>query len=249
MKIDIDPDQFLYTGERAFDIGNTPTTVGKLYEDKGDYRDKMGEFREEIDDLQQIMYAHDRYAMLLVFQAMDAAGKDGTIRHVMSGVNPHCRAAAPSQFSTAPITRRFWSAACTRKLSAAASVCRPSSPRTSVACGSSATPTSAAWRRTTITTAHAFWEKNWKFEEGDLAERKHWDEYQTAYEDAINATATPESPWFVIPADDKQNMRLIVAQIILRHLRELDMCYPELDAGARGRLAGYHKQLKSELDA
>jgi len=297
MKIDTDLEQFLFTGERKFKIAKTPTNIDKLYKDKDDYRDKMDEFREEIDDLQQIMYAHDRYAMLLVFQAMDAAGKDGTIRHVMSGVNPHGvdvhAFKRPSGLeldhnymwrSDVRMPRRGTIAIFNRSYYEEVLVCRV---HPEIVSGSQRVPAEftadfdrmwqqryadirgmEAYNHHNGTRILKFFlhlskdeqarrfidrierqEKNWKFEEGDLAERKHWDEYQTAYQDAINATATPESPWFVIPADDKHNMRLIVAQIILRHLNELKMSYPELDADAKGRLAGYHEQLKNELKA
>ena len=76
-------------GSTQFRITDAPNSVEKLYESKKQYKKLLDEFQDEIDDLQTMMYAHDRYSMLLIFQAMDAAGKDGTIRHVMSGVNPH----------------------------------------------------------------------------------------------------------------------------------------------------------------
>ncbi|MEL6652991.1 MAG: PPK2 family polyphosphate kinase, partial [Bacteroidota bacterium] len=85
----IDYGDFAYRGDRDFDIKKAPTKVEELYEGKKQYKKLLGEFRDEIDELQNMMYAHNRYGLLLVFQAMDAAGKDGTIRHVMSGVNPH----------------------------------------------------------------------------------------------------------------------------------------------------------------
>ena len=72
--------------------------------------------------------------------------------------------------------------------------------------------------------------KNWKFEEADIKERGFWPDYMAAYQDAINATATPDAPWYVIPADDKKNMRLLVSQCILEKLRSLEMHYPAADA-------------------
>lgn len=86
-------------------------------------------------------------------------------------------------------------------------------------------------------------DKNWKFNEGDVEERAYWDDYQQAYEDAINATATEHAPWFVIPADDKKNMRLIVAQIILEQLKSLDMEYPVVSAERREELQRYREKL------
>ncbi len=86
-------------------------------------------------------------------------------------------------------------------------------------------------------------EKNWKFSEGDVAERRFWDDYQQAYEDAINATATEHAPLFVIPADNKKNMRLIVAQIILQQLKSLDIKYPEVSDARRAELQQYRQRL------
>jgi len=72
--------------------------------------------------------------------------------------------------------------------------------------------------------------KNWKFDEQDVKERGFWNDYQQAYEDLINATSTQKSPWYIIPADDKKNMRLIVAKVIVSELKRLDMSYPEATA-------------------
>lgn len=78
--------------------------------------------------------------------------------------------------------------------------------------------------------------KNWKFEEADIKERESWPEYMAAYEAAINATASPEAPWYIIPADDKKNMRLIVSQLILDKLKSLDMNYPKPDEKRQAEL-------------
>jgi len=78
--------------------------------------------------------------------------------------------------------------------------------------------------------------KNWKFEDGDIRERGFWNDYQKAYDEAINETATTKAPWFIVPADDKKNMRLIVAEIVLEQLRKLDMSYPEVSEARRAEL-------------
>ena len=85
--------------------------------------------------------------------------------------------------------------------------------------------------------------KNWKFSEHDVRERGYWDDYMHAYEDCINATATPDSPWHVIPADDKRAMRLIVCKTILQKLESLDMHYPKVDDDRRKQLEQYREQL------
>ncbi len=89
MKLSFDPQPYTFKGEKPFSRSQMPTKIKPLYQDKGHYKDMLGEFHDEIDELQNMMYAHNRYGLLLIFQAMDAAGKDGTIKHVMSGVNPH----------------------------------------------------------------------------------------------------------------------------------------------------------------
>jgi len=89
LKKDYGLDRFIYTGRRKFNIKRTPTDVDYLYDGKRDYKKQMQALNEYIDERQEIMYAQDRYAMLTIFQAMDAAGKDGTIREVFTGVNPH----------------------------------------------------------------------------------------------------------------------------------------------------------------
>ena len=85
--------------------------------------------------------------------------------------------------------------------------------------------------------------KNWKFAEGDVKERGYWPQYQQAYEDAINATASKHAPWFIVPADDKKNMRLIVAQTVLKKLGSLKMSFPEVTEERRKSLKTYRKQL------
>ena len=89
MHHEIDTSAFTVTGKRKVKLANMPSAVDDLYADKRDYRKLLKEYREEIDELQRMMYAQDRHSVLLIFQAMDAAGKDGTIRHIMSGVNVH----------------------------------------------------------------------------------------------------------------------------------------------------------------
>jgi PPK2 family polyphosphate:nucleotide phosphotransferase len=86
-------------------------------------------------------------------------------------------------------------------------------------------------------------DKNWKFSEADIAERKFWDEYMQAYGHALGATSTTDSPWFIVPADDKENARLIVSQIVLDALEDLKLSYPEVTAARRQELKAIRKQL------
>lgn len=294
MHVNIDISAFEHTGANPFSIQDAPTQVDPFYEGKKDYKNLLEEFQEEIDDLQNMMYAHDRYGMLLLFQAMDAAGKDGTIRHVMSGVNPH--GVFVSSFkkpSDEELDHSFlWR---TNKD-------MPARGRLRIF-------NRSYYEEVLVVRVHpkilmkyqrvpdefkqnpeAVWEqryedirnlekyehrngmriikfflniskdeqrrrfidridkpsKNWKFAAGDVEERGYWDDYMKAYEDAINATAAPHAPWYVVPADDKQNMRLIVSAIILQHMKGLDMHYPKVDDTRRAELQQFKKQLEDE---
>jgi polyphosphate kinase 2 (PPK2 family) len=89
-------------------------------------------------------------------------------------------------------------------------------------------------------------DKNWKFSEADVKERAFWDNYQQAYEDANNETATAYAPWFVVPADDKQTMRLIVATGELEALEAMDMDYPAVSEDRSAALQAYRTQLLAD---
>jgi polyphosphate kinase 2 (PPK2 family) len=86
--------------------------------------------------------------------------------------------------------------------------------------------------------------KNWKFSAADIAERQYWKQYMKAYEKCLNATSTAEAPWYIVPADDKQNARLIVSRILLDTLEELRLSFPQSNARRRGELRALRKQLQ-----
>ena len=86
-------------------------------------------------------------------------------------------------------------------------------------------------------------DKNWKFSLADIHERKYWTQYMKAYEDCLQATSTPHAPWYVVPADDKENARLIVSQIVLDSFHEMKMAYPKTTAKRRQELKSIRKQL------
>ena len=240
---------------------------------------------EGIADLQKLqdrLYADNRWSLLLIFQAMDAAGKDSTIAHVMSGVNPQgCQVHAFKRPSEEELDHDFlWRT--TKAL--------PERGRIGIFNRSYYEEVLAVRVHPEILKKQripesllgdAIWKqrlkairrnesylaqqgvriikfflnvgldeqkqrllariddpsKNWKFEAGDLVERALWDDYMQAYEAAIRATATPDAPWYVIPADDKKLMRLAVMAAIKRELKKLDLHYPELSPEEKGKLA------------
>lgn len=290
--IDIKP--YRADGKKKIKLGDFSTQVAPFYEGKKDYRKQLKAYREEIDELQNMMYAHDRYGMLLVFQAMDAAGKDSTIRHVMSGINAHgvevSAFKAPSKEEldhdfmwrttrkfpprgrVGIFNRSYYEEVLVVKVHPKIIQKYQRIPLEEIA------DLDLVWKqryedisnlesyahRNGIQVVKFFLNvskeeqrkrflaridtqsKNWKFAAGDVKEREHWDEYMKAYEDAINATAKPHAPWYLVPADDKPNMRLIVSQIILQHMEKLDMKYPVLDEEAQAELAGYKKILEDQ---
>jgi PPK2 family polyphosphate:nucleotide phosphotransferase len=238
---------------------------------------------------QQLLYASNRYAVLLIFQAMDAAGKDGAIKHVMSGVNPQgCQVFSFQHPSPAELQHDFlWRT--TRDLPERGKIgifnrsyyeevlIVRVHPEILGSEGIPGTPhdDEAVWHhryRSIVdlerhlhvngTRIIKFYlhlskeeqrkrflqridepEKNWKFSLADIEERKYWKQYMKAYEECLAATSTSDAPWYVVPADDKENARLIVSQIILDALEGLKMTYPETTEERRLELQSIRTRL------
>jgi PPK2 family polyphosphate:nucleotide phosphotransferase len=273
------------------DLTKWPTIVEPVYTSKKDYKKMLEEHVAQLSALQQLHYASNRYAVLLIFQAMDAAGKDGAIKHVMSGVNPQgCQVFSFKHPTPTELEHDFlWRT--TRKL--------PERGRIGIF-------NRSYYEEVLIARVHpeilrgeglpdaliiekAVWhdryrsivdlerhlhsngtriikfflhlskdeqrkrflariddpDKNWKFSTADIEERKFWDQYMTAFEDCLAATSTSEAPWYIVPADDKENARLIVSQIVVDALEGLDMSYPKTSPERREELLAIRKQLES----
>ncbi len=294
MKLELDLTQFRHSGEKEFRIADAATQLAPLYKNKKDYKKQLKSYRSEINALQNTMYAHNRYGALILFQAMDAAGKDSTIEHVMSGVNPHgvkvfafkkpsdeeldhsflwrTNRRMPARGMIHIFNRSYYEEVLVVKVHEKIVKDYQRLPKMQTE------DMEQLWQQryqairnmedyeqnngirvlkfflnvskeeqknrflARIDTS----EKNWKFSSADIEERAHWDSYMQAYQQAINATATEDSPWFVIPADDKKNMRLIVSAIVLEELGKLDMHYPKLDQKNRARLADCKEKLLNE---
>ena len=240
---------------------------------------------------QDKLYAQDRHSLLLLFQAMDAAGKDGTIGHVMSGVNPQgCQVFSFKQPSMEELDHDFlWR--CQK--------CLPERGRIGIfnrsyyeevlvvrvhpeLLGRQRMPpelvTRDIWKERLDdiagferyiarqgTTVLKFFlhvsrkeqkrrflqrleepEKNWKFSPADIGERRYWDDYMAAYEDAIRRTASREAPWYVVPADNKWYTRLVVAAAIVEAIWKLDLAYPGVDEDRKKELAAARRSLMRE---
>jgi PPK2 family polyphosphate:nucleotide phosphotransferase len=252
----------------------------------------MKDSRKEMNELQEMMYAHDRYSILCIFQAMDAAGKDGTIRKVMSGINPHgvsvhsfkrpteeeidheflwrSQDHLPRRGHISIFNRSYYEEVLVVKVHP--EIVRnyqrlPEENLEEVWKGryASIRDHEAHLVRNGTRVLKFFLnlgkdeqrdrfvarideqEKNWKFNEGDLKERGFWGDYQTAYEEAINETATLNAPWYVIPANDKKNTRIIVSNIIRKEMESLDMEYPQVSDERRAELLEYRAGLLKEV--
>ncbi|MEO0894934.1 MAG: polyphosphate kinase 2 family protein [Bacteroidota bacterium] len=294
MNVNIPIDFFRFDGSRAFSSQDFPTKIEAFYDGKKEYKKLLEEFQEEIDDLQNMMYAHDKYAMLLIFQAMDAAGKDGTIRHVMSGINPHgvvvssfkkpsseeldhdylwrTQKQLPQRGRIGIFNRSYYEEVLVVKVHPGILTGGQKIPsehledvdkvfedryhdiknmegflhRNGTQIVKFYLHLSKAEQKERFMDRLNTPAKNWKFSEHDVKERGYWDKYMLAYEDVINKTATPDSPWYAIPADDKKNMRLIVSAIILHHMQGLDMKYPEVDEARKAEFQTYRDMLDNE---
>ena len=287
MKID-SKDFRVRPGEKV-KLRNRPTIVKPFCESKKDYQELLELHVAGLSALQQLLYASDRYALLLNFQGMDAAGKDGAIRHVMSGVNPQgCQVSSFKQPSAAELQHDFlWRT--TRRLPERGQIgifnrsyyeevlvvrVHPEMLR-SQGLSEELRDENTIWEeryrsivdleshlyrngtRTVKIFLHLSREeqrkrfleridepdKNWKFSLADIHERKYWKDYMRAYEACLSASSTHHAPWYVVPADDKENARSIVSQIVLDALNGLKMAYPKTTAKRWRELKSIRKLL------
>jgi len=270
-----------------------PTRIAPLYSSPAQCDAMLAKQVEQLSEQQQLLYASNSHALLLIFQAMDAAGKDGVIRHVMSGVNPQgCQVFSYKHPSLAELQHDFlWRT--TRDL--------PERGRIGIF-------NRSYYEEVLITRVHpeilhsegladiprddkSLWEsrfrsianleahlhangtrvmkfylhlspeeqrkrflsriddpcKNWKFSQTDMAERRFWPDYMKAYEACLSATSTADSPWFIVPADDKPNARVIVSRLILSALQALDLHYPLATAERLSELKAIRAELMSPI--
>ena len=266
-----------------------PTRVDPVYKSKEQYQKLLEEHVATLSELQHLHYASNRHAVLLIFQAMDAAGKDGAISHVMSGVNPQgCQVFSFKHPSAAELQHDFlWRTS--RDLPERGRIgifnrsyyeevlivrVHPEILR-SEAIPDTPHQNKKIWQdryRSIVdlerhlhgngTRIIKFFlhlskeeqrkrflaridepDKNWKFSLADIAERKFWTQYMKAFEECLGATSTHHAPWYVVPADDKENARLIVSQIVIDTFEGLKMAYPKTTAARRKELLAIRKGL------
>ena len=286
----IGSEQFRVLPGKEFKLGDRQTSVKPFYRSKKQYHELLAEHVEQLSSLQQLHYASNRYALLLIFQGMDGAGKDGAIRHVMSGVDPQgCQVFSFKQPSAEELQHDFlWRSTCklpergrigifNRSYYEEVLVARvhPEILRNQ-GLPPELRDEKNIWEeryrsiveleghlyrngtRTIKIFLHLSQEeqrkrflkridqpdRNWKFSLADIHERKFWKQYAQAYETCLNATSTHQAPWYAVPADDKENARLIVGRIVLDALEGLKMAYPKTTAKRRAELQSIRKQLK-----
>jgi len=286
-------DEFRVRQGEAVDLARRPTLSAPLCKSGKHYAARLQKHVAHLSVLQELLYAANRQAVLLIFQAMDAAGKDGAIQHVMSGVNPQgCQVFSFKHPSDAELQHDFlWRT--TRDLPERGRIgifnrsyyeevlivrVHPALLR------SERLPDGAGRGRAA---AEAFWQqryrsindleghlqrngtrivkfflhlspdvqrqrfieriddpqKNWKFCAADMQERRFWPQYLAAYGQCLGATSSAQSPWYVVPADDKDNARLIVSGIVLDTIEALDMAWPVAGPPRRRALAAIRRTL------
>ncbi len=277
-------------GFRLKDID--PADTGGLdAEDKPQTAEALVRGREALSELQDMLYAQDRWAVLLVFQAMDAAGKDGTIKHVMSGVNPQgchvvsfkapseeeldhdylwrCMKNVPERGRIGIFNRSHYEEVLAVKVHPEFLAAQKLPPqlagkdvwrgryedirayerylaRNGVLIRKFFLHVSRAEQQRRFLERIDEPEKNWKFSPADVNERGHWNDYMDAYQTMIRETATKDSPWYVVPADNKWFTRAVVAAAIVDALASLDLHYPRVDRARLDALALAKKALLAE---
>ena len=266
-----------------------PTIVKPFRKSKDQYQELLLEHVERLSSLQQLLYASNRYALLLIFQGMDAAGKDGAIRHVMSGVNPQgCQVFSFKQPSPDELEHDFlWRTTYRLPERGQIGIFNRSYYEEVLVVRVHPEILGSEGLAKALKDEKHFWrqryrsivdleehlyrngtrilkfflhlskdeqrkrflarideaDKNWKFSLSDIHERKYWKDYIEAFEDCLHATSTHHAPWHAVPADDKENARLIVSQIVLDALSELKMAYPKTTAKRRQEVKSIRKLL------
>jgi PPK2 family polyphosphate:nucleotide phosphotransferase len=289
MRMTINSKNFRVRPGENVNLSKWPTIVKPFCKTKKRYQKLLGEHVKELSSLQRLHYASNRYALLVIFQGMDAAGKDGAIRHVMSGVNPQgCEVFSFKQPRAEELKHDFlWRTTCRLPERGRIGIFNRSyyeevlivrvHPEILRAQGipeellDDETVWMERYRSIVDLEKHLHCngtrvikfflhlskaeqrkrfleridepEKNWKFSQSDIEERKLWNHYMKAYEACLSETSTKHGHWYVVPADDKKNTRLIVSQIILDTLKELKMSYPEPTRARRKELLSIRKLL------
>ena len=288
----IDTNEFRVPEGKKVNLKKWPTLVKPFYNSRKQYAELLRTQVTQLSELQRLHYASDRHAVLLIFQAMDAAGKDGAIQHVMSGVNPQgCQVFSFKHPSATELDHDFlWRTTQALPERGRIGIFNRSYYEEVLIVRVHPEILKAQRIPDELINGNTIWaeryrsirhlekhlhrngtriikyflhiskneqrkrflariddpDKNWKFSIADAKERKYWDDYMKAYEACLSETSTKDSPWYVVPADDKENARLIIAQIVVDTLKTLKLSYPKPGADHLRELGLIRKQLADE---
>jgi PPK2 family polyphosphate:nucleotide phosphotransferase len=288
-KMKINSKDFRVRPKEKVKLSEWPTIVKPFCKSKKQYHKLLEKHVAELSALQNLHYASNRYALLLIFQGMDAGGKDGAIRHVMSGVNPQgCEVFSFKQPSAEELEHDFlWRTTCRLPERGRIGIFNRSYYEEVLVVRVHPEILRSQGLAEELRDEKTIWEeryrsivnleehlhrngtriikvflhlskdeqrkrfleridepdKNWKFSLADVHERKYWKRYMQAYEACLSATSTRHAPWYVVPADDKENARLIVSEIVIDAFNGLKMAYPKTTAKRRRELKSIRKQL------
>ncbi|MFP5232130.1 MAG: ADP-polyphosphate phosphotransferase [Acidobacteriota bacterium] len=295
----IDPQEFRIRPGKPVKLNRLPTRTDPYYKSPKKYHSILQEQVAALSQQQQLLYGSGSHALLLIFQGMDAAGKDGAIRHVMSGVNPQgCEVSSFKQPSAEELSHDFlWRTNARLPQRGRIGIfnrsyyedvlvvkVHPELLKNEGLDGAADDPAKAIkphrlkeifasryrsivdlerhlhenGTRTLKFFLHLSKEeqrrrflariddpaKNWKFSMADIQERKFWDQYMDAFEACLNATSTAYAPWYAVPADDKDNARLIIAAVVLESLKSLKLSYPRTTPKRHSELLAIRNQLE-----
>jgi PPK2 family polyphosphate:nucleotide phosphotransferase len=287
MKIDIK--DFRVAQGKKVNLDKWPTKVKPVYKSKKEYKSMLNKQVEELSEQQQLHYASNNYAVLLIFQAMDAAGKDGAIKHVMSGINPQgCQVFSFKHPSATELEHDFlWRTTQALPERGRIGIFNRSYYEEVLVVRVHPEILKAQGIPDGLVNEKTIWQdryqsivdmenhlhrngtrivkfflhlsedeqrkrflgriddqdKNWKFSLADMTERKSWKQYMQAYQDCLGATSTRDAPWYVVPADDKENARLIISEILLDTFKSLKLAYPKVSTEHKRELQLIRKQL------
>jgi PPK2 family polyphosphate:nucleotide phosphotransferase len=291
MKLEKIADKYRVNGGKHFRLKEFDPEDAVEWKSKEQAEKALQEQVARTAELQDKLYAQDTWSLLLIFQAMDAAGKDGAIKHVMSGVNPQgCEVHSFKQPSETELQHDFlWRT--TNKLPERGHIgifnrsyyeevlvvrVHPKilegqkipAPLVGKKIWDERFEDIRCFERHMArsgTVIRKFFlniskkeqkkrflarldepEKNWKFSAADVRERGYWDDYQKAYEEMIQNTATKEAPWYVVPADNKSFTRLVISTVVVDTLQSLDLAYPKVGAAERKELDAARKELEGK---
>ena len=281
----MDYNKYIFPADRSKKLSDFRTDDKNSYTTQKSAEESLKQGVEQLSEIQNVLYAQDKFSLLIIFQAMDAAGKDSTIKHVMSGINPQgcnvtsfkapsteeldhaylwrCMKATPAKGDIGIFNRSYYEEVLVTRV------------HPEILAGqklpidySKVSPDHSLWlqRYNDINNFEKYLsnngtlilkfflnvskeeqkrrflkriedpEKNWKFSDRDVEERKYWDDYQTAYEQTFIHTSTALAPWYIIPADHKWFMQIVVSQIIVDKLNSLGIEYPKLTSAQRDNI-------------